>query len=121
MDPRMRAALLASLTLASMPAFATTVRHLDLKEIVGASDTIVQGRVKSMRSFWQGKQIHTEVRIKVSRALKGARGDRLTFLQAGEGPHSHRRREPGPGLERRRPAERLSLFLDFPARGPGQA
>ena len=47
MDPRMRAALLASLTLASMPAFATTVRHLDLKEIVGASDTIVQGRVGS--------------------------------------------------------------------------
>ena len=83
MDPRMRAALLASLTLASMPAFATTVRHLDLKEIVGASDSIVQGRVESMRSFWQGKQIHTEVRVAVSRALKGARGDRLTFLQAG--------------------------------------
>src|SRR6266850_8244998 len=83
MDSRMRAALLASLTLASMPAFATTVRHLDLKEIVGASDTIVQGRVESIRSFWQGKQIHTEVRVKVSRALKGPRGDRVTFLQTG--------------------------------------
>src|SRR5438046_10695761 len=111
MDPRMRAALLASLTLASMPAFATTVRHLDLKEIVGASDTIVQGRVESMRSFWQGKQIHTEVRVKVSRTLKGTRGDRLTFLQAGDGPQSHRRGHHWPGPACRCPAPTLSLSL----------
>jgi len=42
-----------------MPAYATTVRHLEIKDIVGASDTIVHGRVESTRSFWQGKQIHT--------------------------------------------------------------
>ncbi len=51
--------ILASLRLAPMPAYATTVRHLEIKDIVGASDTIVHGRVESTRSFWQGKQIHT--------------------------------------------------------------
>ena len=98
MDPRVRVAsahhgrnglrvavllILTSLRIASLPSFATTVKHLELKDIVGASDTIVQGRVESMRSFWQGRQIRTEVRVAVSRALKGPRGDRLTFLQTG--------------------------------------
>src|SRR5437667_10401359 len=98
MDPRVRAAsaypgrnglrvavflILASLRLASIPAHATTVKRLELKDIIAASDAIVQGRVESIRSFWHGKQIHTEVRVAVSRTLKGPREDRLTFLQTG--------------------------------------
>jgi hypothetical protein len=75
--------ILATLRGASLPSFATTVKHLGLKDIVVASDTIVQGRVESVRSFWRGKQIYTEVGLAVSRPLKGPRGDRLTFLQAG--------------------------------------
>jgi hypothetical protein len=75
--------ILTSLCLASVPALATTVKRLGLKEIVGASDTIVQGRVESIRSFWQGRQICTEVTLGVSRALKGPRALRLTFLQVG--------------------------------------
>ena len=98
MDPRVRAAsahpgrnglrvagflILASLRLASIPAHATTVKRLELKDIIAASDAIVQGRVESIRSFWHGKQIHTEVRVAVSRTLNGPREDRLTFLQTG--------------------------------------
>jgi hypothetical protein len=98
MDPRMRVAsvhsgrkgvrvavfvLLASLLLAWIPVLATTVKHLGLKDIVGASDAIVAGRVESTRSFWRGKQIYTEVGLAVSRVLKGPREERLTFLQAG--------------------------------------
>jgi hypothetical protein len=75
--------ILATACLAAIPALASTVRRMGLKEIVGASDTIVQGRVESTRSFWRGKQIYTEVNVGVSRALKGPRADRLTFLQAG--------------------------------------
>ena len=75
--------LLPGLLLFSSPAFATTVKRLDLKEIVAASDAIVEGRVESIRSFWQGRQIFTEVTVGVSRALKGPRPARLTFLQVG--------------------------------------
>jgi hypothetical protein len=67
----------------SLPTFATTVKRLGLKEIVGASDTIVEARVESIRSFWQNSQILTEVTVEVSRALKGPRAGRLTFLQVG--------------------------------------
>ena len=69
--------------LVSKPVLATTVKHLDLGEIIGAADTIVEGRVDSIRSFWLGRQICTEVSVRVSRALKGPRQDRLTFLQVG--------------------------------------
>jgi hypothetical protein len=59
------------------------VRHLGLEEIIGASDTILQGRVESVRSYWHGRQIETEVGIAVSRGLKGPRATRVTFLQVG--------------------------------------
>jgi len=75
--------VLVLLCLAFVPAFATTVRPLGLKDIVGASDTIVQGRVESVRSYWHGRQIYTEVGVGVARALKGARTARLTFVQVG--------------------------------------
>lgn len=81
-----RAAVFLILTfvcLTSAPVLASTVRHLGLKDIVGAADTIVEGRVESIRSFWQGKQIYTEVTVGVTRALKGARAERLTFVQVG--------------------------------------
>src|SRR5882762_9711548 len=77
------AGLLVPLLLSPLPALATTVRHVGLKEIVAASDTIAQGRVESVRSFWREKQIVTEVSVVVSRGLKGGRTDHHTFLQAG--------------------------------------
>src|SRR3989442_2270226 len=84
--------------LVSTPVLATTVKHLDLGEIIEAADTIVEGRVDSIRSFWQGRQIYTEVSVRVARALKGPRQDGLPFLQAGGGgatPGADQRTVPG--------------------------
>jgi hypothetical protein len=67
----------------ALPAFATTVRRLGLAEMVPASETIVLGRVEASRSYWQGKQIYTEVTVSVRRTLKGPRNVTLTFVQLG--------------------------------------
>ena len=67
----------------ALPAFATTVRRLGLAELVPASESIVLGRVEATRSYWQGKQIYTEVTLSVRRSLKGARTGTLTFVQLG--------------------------------------
>ena len=67
----------------ALPAFATTVRPLGLAEMVPASESIVLGRVEASRSYWQGKQIYTEVTLSVRRSLKGSRTGTLTFAQLG--------------------------------------
>ncbi len=65
------------------PLGATTIARMTLAQVVAASDTVVQGRVESSRSFWRGNQIWTEVTLGVSQALKGTPGGRLTFEQLG--------------------------------------
>ena len=65
------------------PGRATTIRNAELPEIAGAADAIVHGRVEAVRSFWEGKQILTEVTLAVDRGLKGLRTDRLTIVQLG--------------------------------------
>lgn len=67
----------------ALPVFATTVRRLGLAEMVPASESIVLGRVDATRSYWQGKQIYTEVTLSVRRSLKGPRTGTLTFVQLG--------------------------------------
>ena len=67
----------------SAPAFCTTVRRLGLAEMVPVSEAIVLGRVEASRTYWQGKQIYTEVTLAVTRSLKGAGGRTLTFVQLG--------------------------------------
>jgi len=67
----------------AVPAFATTVRRMGLPELVPASESIVLGRVEGTRSYWQGKQIYTEVTLSVRRSLKGPRTASLTFVQLG--------------------------------------
>lgn len=67
----------------ALPAFATTVRRMGLPELVPASESIVLGRVEATRSYWQGKQIYTEVTLSVRRSLKGPRTGTLTFVQLG--------------------------------------
>ena len=75
--------VLAALGLSFPPAFGTTVRRLGLADLVPASESIVLGKVEASRSYWQGKQIYTEVTVAVTRSLKGARRGRLTFVQLG--------------------------------------
>lgn len=62
---------------------ATTIARMSLRQIVDASDTIVQARVEKVRSFWEGKQILTEVTLGVSQSFKGSPGASLTFRQLG--------------------------------------
>jgi len=64
-------------------AHATTVRRLDLPAMSRAADTIVEGRVEGVRSYWEGNRIWTEVRIAVTRAHKGSPDGIVTVLQLG--------------------------------------
>ena len=64
-------------------ATATMLVHLGLDKMASAADTIVEGRVEAVRSFWQGRQIVTEVTLSVSRVLKGTPGVKVRFLQVG--------------------------------------
>src|SRR5258706_273838 len=65
------------------PLAATTLIRLSFERIVSASDAIVEGRVRSTRSFWEGKQIQTEVTLEVTRTLKGKASPTLSFRQLG--------------------------------------
>ena len=65
------------------PIAATMLARLGLDRIVAAADSIVEGRVEGVRSFWQGKQIVTEVTLSVSHSLKGAAASRVVFIQIG--------------------------------------
>ncbi|MBI1950330.1 MAG: hypothetical protein HYS34_03090 [Acidobacteria bacterium] len=56
---------------------------MGLAEMVQASESIVLGRVAASRTYWQGKQIYTEVTLAVTRSLKGAGVRTLTFVQLG--------------------------------------
>ncbi len=62
---------------------ATTVVRMNLPQVVAASETIVHGRVESVRSQWQGNRIFTEVSVSVARSLKGSSAPRVTFVQLG--------------------------------------
>ncbi|HXH27777.1 MAG TPA: hypothetical protein VNL37_01960, partial [Candidatus Polarisedimenticolia bacterium] len=65
------------------PARATTIRRMGLDEIVSHADTIVEARVTSVRSFWQGRKVLTEIGLSVTRSYKGSPGPSLTFQQLG--------------------------------------
>jgi hypothetical protein len=67
------------------PTLATTIRRMTLPQVVEASETILEGKVDSVRSYWEGSQILTEVRLTVSRAFKGigAPGASVAFVQLG--------------------------------------
>ena len=77
------AVLCVLIAMCAATAWATTIRHLDLGQMTAAADTIVHGRVESVRSFWEGRQILTEVSLVVDRGLKGPAADRVSFVQVG--------------------------------------
>ena len=65
------------------PVSATTIARLSLDDMVAASDTIVEGKVVGLRTYWQGRQILTEVSLNVTRTHKGAASSKLVFIQMG--------------------------------------
>ena len=66
------AALLAA------PAFATTIKKMDLQELVKVSDAIAQGTVESIETRWEDKSIYTYTSIRVDESIKG--GPRRAYL-----------------------------------------
>lgn len=114
------AAMAALLWLDVAPAQATTVRHLDTRELTEQSSDIVIGQVRSVRSRWNEThtRILTDVEFQVARSLKGARARRLRLTQPGGtvgGTH-----HTAPGSPVFRPGEEALLFLWRDARGRAQ-
>lgn len=79
-----RMALALALTaLALGPARATLLVPLDLDQMTERAHWIGVGTCTSVRSFWVGKQIWTEVSFRVDRPLKGSAGPEVRLRLLG--------------------------------------
>lgn len=65
--------LLASLSLAAVPARAAVTQELDLDTLSQQADLIVQGTAEGTEASWSadGKRIHSVTRVRVGKSLKG--------------------------------------------------
>jgi len=112
MSPRL-ALVLAVLVpcLAAGPAAATRVVHMDTKALVHESSAIVIGQVEGTRAHWNERhtKIVTDVDVRVTQALKGAPGERVTLTQLGGDLDGMRYEVPGSPLFAR--GEEALLFL----------
>ena len=66
-------AVILVITSAAVPLHATTVKKMELPELVSTSDAIVQGRVESVEARWEQKLAYTYVSVIVDDPLKGER------------------------------------------------
>jgi hypothetical protein len=73
----------AAIVLVSSPLWASLVVLMDLEELVGESDSIVQGLVEDVQSRWEDRQIFTYVTIGIDEPLKGDRTRTLVIRQLG--------------------------------------
>ena len=69
--------------LIASPAFATTIKKMDLPEMVSLSDAIAQGTVESVETRWEDKSIYTYASIRVDEGIKGAPRRALLIRQPG--------------------------------------
>jgi hypothetical protein len=115
-----RGCLILSLLLFAAPALATTVIHVDTRELVRSSDEIVVGQVDGTRSYWNENRtkILTDVTVRVSSSLKGRYADRLTLTQLGGEVDGVRYSVPGCPVFR--PGEEALLFVWRDSRGRAQ-
>jgi hypothetical protein len=65
------------------PVFATTVKKLELQELVSVSDAIAQGTVESVEARWEDQAIYTYTSIRVDEPIKGGPRRALLIRQAG--------------------------------------
>src|SRR5215470_7086021 len=82
MSRKLRQIALITMVL-TVPAFATTVKKMDLPELVSVSDSIVQGTVESVEARWEDKSIYTYTSIRVDEGMKGAPRRALVVRQPG--------------------------------------
>jgi hypothetical protein len=81
-----RAGVLALIVLlwSSIPAYATTVRPMNIVDLVNHSETIMAGRVESVvDGFTASGMPYTEVTVSVIERFRGAKDSRFTFRQFG--------------------------------------
>jgi hypothetical protein len=69
--------------LLAAPAFASTIKKMELKELVSVSDAIAQGTVESVESRWENQSIYTYTSIRVDEPLKGGPRRALLIRQTG--------------------------------------
>jgi hypothetical protein len=69
--------------LLAAPTFASTIKKMELKELVSVSDAIAQGTVESVESRWENQSIYTYTSIRVDEPLKGGPRRALLIRQAG--------------------------------------
>ena len=75
---------LLALLFSSLGAQATTVRPMNIVDLIDHSETIVAGRVESVTDgFTSGGMPYTEVTVSVIERFRGAQGTRFTFRQFG--------------------------------------
>jgi hypothetical protein len=65
------------------PAFATSMTHQDIVDLIGLSEQILVGRVSRVTDGFQGGVPYTEVTLAVSETVRGTPGATYTFRQFG--------------------------------------
>src|SRR5262245_52854624 len=81
---RMRLGTLLALAYVAMPVQATTVRPMNIVDLIDYSDTIIAGRVEQVTDgFASGGLPYTEVTVRVIDRFRGAHGETYTFRQFG--------------------------------------
>lgn len=72
------------LALVAQSAFAASVRHQNLVDLVGQSQEIMVGTVKSVTDGFNTEGVpYTEVTLRVSDKIRGSQGEDFTFRQFG--------------------------------------
>ena len=105
---------------AAHPASATTMRHLDTRELTLGSSEIVIGEVEAVRPHWDSahRKIFTDVDINITSSLKGADTPRITLTQLGGELDGVRYSVPGGPLFK--PGSQALLFVWRDRRGTPQ-
>ena len=100
-------------------ARATSLQHLDTRELTLESNDIVVGQVESVRSYWNDShtKILTDVAVRVSESFKGATGS-ITLTQLGGQVDGMRYDVPGCPVFRT--GEQALLFVWRDSRGRAQ-
>lgn len=81
---RARVPALLALLWSAMPAHATTVRPMNIVDLIDNAETIVAGRVESVTDgFTQNGMPYTEVTVRVIDRFRGVQSELYTFRQFG--------------------------------------
>jgi hypothetical protein len=95
--------------LLAAPTFASTIKKMELKELVSVSDAIAQGTVESVESRWENQSVYTYTSIRVDEPLKGGPRRALLVRQAGGqigALHAH-----VPGMPQFKAGDQVIVFL----------